>query len=85
MRTLKANEIALQKVKANKKVFKTEKEFKAFTYSVGEDVSKILGNSRNMALQSYVEPYVFKDMALDPEWFENYLNWATKTKKEVAE
>ena len=31
LRTLKANEIALQKVKANKKVFKTEKEFKAFT------------------------------------------------------
>ena len=40
---------------------KTTKEFKARVNEVGDAVSKILGNTRVIALQSYISPFVFAE------------------------
>lgn len=74
LRTYRANEIALDAIKRIKRKPKTETEFKKMRNAVGDQVAAILGNTRTMALNSYINPTVFYAIAEDPNWLEKIIN-----------
>jgi len=61
MRTLKANTTAIKVIKKEygSSKPKTKKEFKKRVKFVGTEVSKVLGNTCSVALQSYIRPEIF--------------------------
>lgn len=70
LRTYKANEIALAAISRIKRKPRTETEFKKMRNAVGDDVAAVLGNTRAMALGSYINPTVFQSISEDPAWLE---------------
>jgi DNA topoisomerase IB len=59
LRTLKANDIAIEEIAKREKP-KTLKEWKSFRNDIGDIVSKALGNTRTMALNEYINPKHFE-------------------------
>jgi DNA topoisomerase I len=74
LRTYRANEVALAAIKRIKRKPKTETEFRNMRNAVGDSVAAILGNSRTMALNSYINPTVFYAIAEDPNWLEKIIS-----------
>lgn len=58
LRTVRAN-VEAMKVVSKMKAPKTKTEFKKLRNQVGDQVSSVLGNTRTMALNSYINPAVF--------------------------
>ena len=70
LRTFKAATIALQAIKVfNGKKPESPKEFIQWRNEVATKVSKVLGNDRNEAIKSYIDPVIF-DQWRNPEWGE---------------
>ena len=63
LRTLRGTEEAARLVSGLKPA-KSEKEYKAMVKDVATKVSKVLGNTPTIALQSYIDPFVFSSIAV---------------------
>ena len=68
LRTYKANVVALAEIKKIKKMPTTRAEFVRYRNAIGDTVSAQLGNTRTMALKSYINPTVFDAISTDPAW-----------------
>jgi DNA topoisomerase I len=67
LRTWKANALALQFIEEYD-MPETKTEFKKFRNEIGDRVSEVLGNTRSMALGSYINPAAFNAWLSDPDW-----------------
>jgi DNA topoisomerase IB len=69
LRTLKANAIALDLIrKRGEDVPSSQREFSKWRNEVGDAVAAVLGNTRKVSLDSYINPVVFEEWAVDPSW-----------------
>lgn len=69
IRAIKATTMALAEIRKHKgELPKNKKEYTAWRNAIGDTVSAQLGNTRTMALNSYIMPSVFDQWRLDPSW-----------------
>ena len=61
-RTLKGTQTALDEIKKNPAPASSMKEFKQRVRDIAKAVSQKLGNTPTIALQSYINPFVFKSI-----------------------
>lgn len=64
-RTLKGTQTAMQLVKSSPEKPSNLKEFKKRVMEVARKVSEVLGNTPTIALQSYINPFVFNQWKLE--------------------
>lgn len=60
-RTLKGTATAMAEVTKYKRA-SGQKQYKKYVNEIGDRVSKVLGNTRAIALKSYINPFVFLDL-----------------------
>jgi DNA topoisomerase-1 len=59
-RTLKGTETALELIRKNPAPARNEKTYKTRVKDIAKAVSRVLGNTPTIALQSYINPFVFE-------------------------
>lgn len=69
LRTYHGTTLALKLIaKKNGRLPKSQAEFRRWRNEVGDEVAKQLGNTRALALKSYVAPSVFEPWVVDEKW-----------------
>jgi len=71
LRTIRANEMARQIVGDTPVSVGSEKERQAYINGVGDKVSRVLGNRRQQALESYIDPTTFDKVKVWPAKLSN--------------
>lgn len=69
LRTLKANELAMQFIKKKRGAPKTKTEFRRWRKEVEDQVSSVLGNTPSICRSSYINPAVYQKWLSDESWW----------------